>query len=233
MTALVGDQLARDQRSLALAFAASVTVHVLLLVFGPGLTDAVTPPEPLTVTLAPEPAPVEEPPRPLPPAPPPPEPKPQPKPKPQPEPPRQVRESPPKPPREPVITRSEPAETAPAVPAPPPAPPEPPPPPVERPPAPAPVVTEPQYRVAYLSNPKPPYPAFSRRRGEEGTVLLNVLVTREGRAAKVELDHSSGFDALDRSALRTVQDWRFVPARRGEDAVEAWVKVPIVFRLSE
>lgn len=233
MTALGCDPV-RDQRGFLLALAVSMAAHAALLAFGPGLNGPVAPPEPLAVTLAPEPAPVDEPPKPLPPAPPPPEPKPQPKPKP-PEPPRQVRKAPPKPEPEPVITRSEPVEAAPTVPAPPPAPPAPPepPPPVERPVAPAPVVTEPQYRVAYLSNPKPPYPAFSRRRGEEGTVLLNVLVTREGRAAKVELDQSSGFDALDRSALRTVQDWRFVPARRGEDAVEAWVRVPIVFRLSE
>ncbi len=190
------------------------------------------------VTLAPEPAPVERPSRCR---------LPRRHPKPsqseakqehEPEPLKKVREPRPEPKREPVITREETAEPAPpAVPSPPPvAPPEPAPepaPPVPPRPAPAPVVTAPEYRVAYLSNPKPPYPAFSRRRGEEGTVRLNVLVTAGGRAARVELAHTSGFDALDRSAQRTVQDWRFKPAQRGEEAVEAWVEVPIIFRLSD
>ena len=36
---------------------------------------------------------------------------------------------------------------------------------------------------------------------------------------------------LDRAAEDAVARWRFVPARRGESAVEAWVLVPIVFKL--
>src|SRR5262245_42636743 len=34
--------------------------------------------------------------------------------------------------------------------------------------------------VAYLSSPKPGYPPVARRAGEQGTVVLRVLVTREG-----------------------------------------------------
>ena len=36
---------------------------------------------------------------------------------------------------------------------------------------------------------------------------------------------------LDRAAQEAVTRWRFVPARRGDVAVEAWVLVPIVFKL--
>lgn len=95
---------------------------------------------------------------------------------------------------------------------------------------PAPVV-QPGYSAAYLSNPKPPYPLVSRRRGETGTVYLKVLVTREGLPGKVELDRSSGSDALDKSALETVRHWRFTPGSQGGEAVEGWVRVPIDFRL--
>ncbi|HEV8520481.1 MAG TPA: energy transducer TonB, partial [Burkholderiales bacterium] len=62
-------------------------------------------------------------------------------------------------------------------------------------------------------------------------VLLRVLVTREGRAARVELDKSSGFPLLDNAALEGVREWRFVPARKAAEPVEDWVRVPIVFRL--
>jgi protein TonB len=71
----------------------------------------------------------------------------------------------------------------------------------------------------------------ARRNGEEGTVLLRVLVTPDGKAGKVELDRSSGSAVLDQAAAEAVSRWRFVPARRDAEAVEAWVVVPMVFRL--
>jgi protein TonB len=62
-------------------------------------------------------------------------------------------------------------------------------------------------------------------------VRLKVLVTREGRAAQVDLDKSSGSPALDTAALEAVRNWQFVPARRGQEAIESWVLVPVVFKL--
>ncbi|MFZ5512688.1 MAG: energy transducer TonB [Pseudomonadota bacterium] len=97
----------------------------------------------------------------------------------------------------------------------------------------APRVTEPGFAASYLANPKPPYPMSARRNGETGKVVLKVLVTREGLAGRVELESSSGFDALDRSALETVKRWRFTPATQGDEPVEAWVRVPIEFRLGD
>ena len=55
--------------------------------------------------------------------------------------------------------------------------------------------------------------------------------TREGSAARVELDKSSGSTHLDAAARETVKAWRFTPARRGGEAVESWMVVPVVFRL--
>lgn len=95
---------------------------------------------------------------------------------------------------------------------------------------PAPIV-QPNFDADYLDNPKPPYPALSRRQREEGEVRLRVWVGTAGEASKVELFRSSGFERLDRVALETVQRWRFVPARQGEHAVAAWVIVPIAFNL--
>lgn len=83
----------------------------------------------------------------------------------------------------------------------------------------------------YLSNPKPSYPYVSRRMGEQGTVLLRVFVSVAGAATSIELKESSGFTRLDRAALDAVQDWKFLPAKRGEQPVAAWVIVPIKFSL--
>ena len=47
----------------------------------------------------------------------------------------------------------------------------------------------------------------------------------------MEVEKSSGSAHLDAAALEAVRGWRFVPARLGADAIEAWVLVPIVFRL--
>jgi TonB family protein len=91
----------------------------------------------------------------------------------------------------------------------------------------------PFFPVHYAHHPKPDYPERARREGWEGTVLLRVLVDQKGRTKWVELNQSSGFGILDRAAIETVKGWRFQPARSGENAVESWVKVPIVFRLIE
>ena len=89
----------------------------------------------------------------------------------------------------------------------------------------------PSFNADYLHNPVPPYPSVSRRLGEEGRVVLRVLVEADGVAARVELRTSSGFPRLDEVALETVSRWKFVPARQGDRAVAAWVLVPISFSL--
>jgi protein TonB len=100
------------------------------------------------------------------------------------------------------------------------------------PPAPRPEpVVPPSFHAAYLDNPAPAYPLASRRLGEQGRVLLRVHVGADGLPTKVEVNQSSGFPRLDEVARETVQRWRFVAARRGTEAVSAWVLVPISFQL--
>lgn len=94
-----------------------------------------------------------------------------------------------------------------------------------------PALSPPRFDAAYLLNPKPEYPPMSRRLGEEGKVLLKVLVTAQGLPASIELEKSSGSERLDDAARRVVARWRFLPARRGDQPVDASVIVPISFRL--
>ena len=93
------------------------------------------------------------------------------------------------------------------------------------------VVTPPRSDAAYLNNPRPAYPLAARRRGDQGTVLVRVLVTAEGLAVSVGLEKSSGHPALDEAALAAVKTWRFIPARQGAQAIESPYVVPIVFKV--
>jgi len=100
-------------------------------------------------------------------------------------------------------------------------------------PAPAapPRIELPSSNAAYLNNPKPPYPAISKRMGEQGKVVLRVLISAEGLPQKVEISQSSGYDRLDRQAQEAVQHWRFVPGKRNGVPEAMWTLVPIQFVL--
>ncbi len=93
------------------------------------------------------------------------------------------------------------------------------------------LINEARFDVDYLNNPKPAYPPMSRRLREEGVVLLKVNVRADGSVANALVEMRSGSQRLDDAALDVVKRWHFVPARRGNDAVESWVLVPIEFAL--
>jgi protein TonB len=84
----------------------------------------------------------------------------------------------------------------------------------------------------YKRNISPPYPLLARKRGYQGTVLLEVLVSTDGKAASVRVSESSGHSILDRAAIKGVRDWLFYPAKRGDEVLEMWVKIPIRFTLN-
>ena len=88
-----------------------------------------------------------------------------------------------------------------------------------------------RFDADYLQNPKPVYPAISRRLGEEGRVVLRVKVSDHGFPLSVDIKQSSGFIRLDDAARSAVERWKFVPAKQGGEAIEAWVLVPLHFSL--
>ncbi len=119
--------------------------------------------------------------------------------------------APPAPPQAEVVATAPPARPAPAPPAP---------------------IVLPRFDADYLQNPPPSYPAQARRMGEQGRVLLRVVVRPDGMPDSVVLRQSSGSARLDEAALEAVRKWRFVPARQGSTPVTAAVIVPIVFSLA-
>lgn len=95
-----------------------------------------------------------------------------------------------------------------------------------------PAVELPKFGAAYLNNPAPVYPPMARRLGEQGRVLLKVLVSESGNAEKVQLENSSGYNKLDQAAIEAVKQWTFIPAKRSNQAISAYVLVPIKFSLN-
>lgn len=79
----------------------------------------------------------------------------------------------------------------------------------------------------YLQNPKPPYPAMSRRLGEQGKTSVRVLIGPDGQPQRAEVAQSSGFDRLDQAAVATAMRWRYVPGKRGGVPEAMWFSVPI------
>jgi protein TonB len=86
-------------------------------------------------------------------------------------------------------------------------------------------------RAGYLNNPPPSYPPLAARQHWEGTVVLHIRVLANGRAEAVEIQKSSGHEALDDEAVKTVRTWSFVPSKRGETPIDGWATVPIEFKL--
>ncbi len=119
----------------------------------------------------------------------------------------------PQPPAPPI---SAPVALAPAAPPAPPAPPR---------------IVLPSSDADYLANPRPAYPPLSKRLGEQGKVVVRVLIGTDGAAQKAEIRTSSGFDRLDQAALATVQRWRYVPGKRDGVPEAMWFNVPINFVL--
>lgn len=176
-------------------------------------------PEP-AIEPEPEPEPVVEKPEPeaiTPPPPPKPKPKPEPKPKPKPQP-------KPKPVEKPVLKEAPAAApsgkaAAPAVPKAPAKPVDP---------------NRPRVigRVDYMGKrPMPQYPRMSQRRGEQGRVLIRVLIAADGSVLNASVQQSSGHDRLDQSALKAARSARFKPYTENGIAYKALADIPFDFVL--
>lgn len=111
----------------------------------------------------------------------------------------------------------------------------------ERPPAPPPPKAAPPAipRTAPSSDPRrplsrPDYPPSSRRAGEAGTVILEVLVLENGRVGDARVKKSSGYPRLDEAALREVKrSWRLKPGTENGKPVQMWGQFAVTFNLTD
>ncbi|WP_343820192.1 energy transducer TonB [Castellaniella daejeonensis] len=87
-------------------------------------------------------------------------------------------------------------------------------------------------QVDYLGKrPSPVYPRISQRRGEQGRVVLRVLISPLGQVASVSVRTSSGYTRLDEAAVDAMRHARFRPYTENGIAYKALVDIPFDFVL--
>jgi TonB family protein len=89
------------------------------------------------------------------------------------------------------------------------------------------------YDTQNLGNVQPQYPLASKRRGEEGTVLISATVDASGLPSKVKIFKSSSFSSLDNAAVEAIEKWHFVPAKKFGQNIESSIIIPINFKLTQ
>ena len=77
---------------------------------------------------------------------------------------------------------------------------------------------------------EPNYPSASARAGEQGYVVLGVLVDEHGAVSRVELVQSSGYRELDEAALHAIRQWTFAVEGKMPQANPTWTKIAFGFR---
>jgi periplasmic protein TonB len=79
----------------------------------------------------------------------------------------------------------------------------------------------------------PEYPTSAREMGIEGTALLRLRIAADGTTQEMRLLRSAGHRLLDDAALAAARRWEIEPALQAGRRIEAWVEVPVRFRLAE
>ena len=77
----------------------------------------------------------------------------------------------------------------------------------------------------------PKYPKRSLRLGQQGVVLINVLIAKNGVQKKMVIVKSSNYPLLDKSALDAVRKWEFSPTIRDGIPILSWIQVPVEFTI--
>lgn len=85
--------------------------------------------------------------------------------------------------------------------------------------------------VRYLRPPQISYPVISRRFGEQGRVVLRVLVDAQGYPQDITVHQPSAYSRLNAQAVEAMRDARFEPYRQNGRAMAVFTLAPIVFKL--
>lgn len=104
--------------------------------------------------------------------------------------------------------------------------------PAPAPPAPPSTVTSDALGTRMISGNPPRYPVESRRKKEQGTVELLLILGTDGRVETISVARSSGFGRLDEAALNAVRRWRWAPTLQGGTPVKVRGVVEIPFVLT-
>jgi protein TonB len=90
---------------------------------------------------------------------------------------------------------------------------------------------EPAPRPILVHRRTPFYPLVARRKGWAGTVTLQVSLDQNGCVGEVQVHESSGYEILDKEAVKAVGHWRYTPAYRDGNPIACQIRVKITFTL--
>lgn len=102
-------------------------------------------------------------------------------------------------------------------------------PPPPKPAPPGPVVRAPVVKASGCRTPE--YPSISQRLGEEGTVILQMLVGTDGKVTDSRVATSSGYERLDEAARRALSRCRFEPGTEDGKPVQAWASIKYTWKI--
>lgn len=77
---------------------------------------------------------------------------------------------------------------------------------------------------------EPDYPPSSARLGEQGRVVLQMLVNTDGKVVDSKVETSSGFPRLDEAARSALSLCKFTPGTFQGQAEQAWGRIAYVFK---
>ena len=75
------------------------------------------------------------------------------------------------------------------------------------------------------------YPEKLKKKGIEGTVIVQIHVEKDGSVSESRLLKSSGHDLFDESALHAITKITFNPVTRDDEPVDVWLAMPVIFKL--
>lgn len=87
--------------------------------------------------------------------------------------------------------------------------------------------------LVYNSRIQPSYPKSAIKNKEQGTVILMILVGKDGSPLKITIDPvTKASPTLVQAAIETAKQWRFNPAIEHGKPIEGYARVPIEFSLT-
>lgn len=78
---------------------------------------------------------------------------------------------------------------------------------------------------------RPEYPRLSRLRGEQGDVIVEIVVNERGTVDEVTVVASSGYSELDAAAVKAAKAAKFNPAKADGAAVRSTARLTLNFQL--
>ncbi len=89
------------------------------------------------------------------------------------------------------------------------------------------------YKPQLAAPPIPPkYPNVARRKKQQGTVWLDILVDKRGKQQNLNVYKSSGVPVLDKAAITAVKQWQFAHLKQSYHAQQIKIRIPIEFSLN-